>query len=361
MQTLKFIAKDQKQKDFASELSKRVRRYFKEHKLSTYGGNRLLFKAILMIAFYLAPLVLVFTIHMSPWIALLLMVVMGIGKAGVGMGVMHDAAHGSFSKHQWLNKLMANSMILFGSNVLNWKVQHNLLHHTYPNVYEWDNDVDTKGILRLSKNSEYHRVFRYQYLFGPFLYSFMTISRFSTEFKWLKEYNKLGALKIYNTTYRSALWKLILIKISYLFVILALPMMITDYSWWQVLIGFLVVNMVSSMIMGTIFQMAHVVEDMNEPIPDDNFEIQDQFFVHQLKTTSDFGIKKTLLSSYIGGLDFQVEHHLFPHISHVHYPKLSLIVQETAREFDQPYNSQKSFYSAFRSHIRTLKRLGLEA
>ncbi|UKN02324.1 acyl-CoA desaturase [Paracrocinitomix mangrovi] len=358
MQTIKFKAKDTVQKEFAKELSKRVRKYFKEHKISTYGGSTILIKAIVMLALYLAPIVVIFTVSMPAWSVILLLVLMGIGKAGVGMGVMHDAAHGSFSKHEWLNNLMANSMMLFGSNVLNWKIQHNLLHHTYPNVYEWDSDVDTKGLIRLSKNSDYKKKFRYQHVFGPFLYSFMTLSRFSLEFKWLKAYNKLGALKVYNAKYSSALWKLILIKVVYLFVMLVLPVLLTDFTWWQVLIGFMIINVVSSIIMGTVFQMAHVVEDMNEPMPDENFEINDDFYVHQLKTTSDFGIKKTFLSAYIGGLDFQVEHHLFPHISHIHYPKLSHIVQETAKEYGQPYHSQKSFYAAFKSHIRTLKRLG---
>ena len=359
MQTIKFKAKNQEQKDFAQALSKRVRQYFKDKDSSTYGGTSILIKAIFMIALYMAPLVLIFTIDLNTLIAMGLMILMGIGKAGIGMGVMHDAAHGSFSKKKWLNTLMANTMFLFGTNVINWKIQHNLLHHTYPNVYEWDNDVDTKGILRLSKHADYHKVFKYQYLFGPFLYSFMTLSKFIGDIGQLMAYHRLGALKIYKGSLRKHLTNLILTKIIYLGIFLVLPFIFTDYSWWQILVGFAIMHVVASMIMGTVFQMAHVVEDMNEPVPDDEDVINNQFFVHQLQTTSDFGKRKNWLGWYIGGLDFQVEHHLFPHISHVHYPQLAAIVEKTAAEYNQPYHCNSSVFTAFRSHIRTLKRLGL--
>jgi linoleoyl-CoA desaturase len=360
MQTIKFKAKDANQSAFAKELSKRVRQYFKEQNKSTFGGAKILIKALVMIGLYLAPLVLIFTLNLPFWSALLLMVLMGIGKAGIGMGVMHDAAHGSFSKHQWLNNLMANSMFLFGTSLINWKIQHNILHHTYPNVYNWDNDVDTKALIRLSEHAENHRVFKFQHLFGPFLYSFLTLSKFVGDFHQLIAYHRLGALKILKTTLRKNLTKLMVTKVIYLTIFIGLPFIFTDYTWWQILIGFVTIHFVASMIMGTVFQMAHVVEGMDHPLPDENGVIHNQFYVHQLETTSDFGKPKSLLGWYIGGLDFQAIHHLFPHISHVHYPKLATIVEKTTQEFNQPYHKQDSVISAFRSHLRTLKRLGQE-
>lgn len=358
MQTIKFIPKDQNQKDFAKELSKRVRQYFKEEGKSTFGGSKLLFKAILMIALYVAPIVLIFTLDLSPWLALGLMILMGIGKAGIGMGVMHDAAHGTFSKHKWVNQIMANTILTFGTNLINWKIQHNVLHHTYPNVYKWDNDINTKGLIRLSMHADSRRIFKYQYIFGPLLYCLMTLSKFVGDIKQLIVFQRLGALKIYNGSLSRNLWILIATKVIYLGVFFGLPFIFTDFTWWQLIIGFLTMHFVASMIMGTVFQMAHVVEGMAEPLPDDSGVIQNQFYVHQLETTSDFGKGRSLLGWYIGGLDFQAIHHLFPHISHVHYPELALIVQNTAAEFNQPYNCQKSFFSAYASHIRTLKRLG---
>lgn len=358
MQTIKFKPKNQQQKAFAKELSKRVRHYFKEKNLTTFGGYRLLIKATVMISLYIIPLVLVLTAGMPAWVALLLMILAGIGKAGIGMSVMHDAAHGSFSKYKWLNTLMANTMLLFGTNVINWKIQHNVLHHTYPNVYKWDNDIDTKGLIRLSKHADHHKVFRYQYIFGPLLYSFMTLAKFFGDIQQLVAYNRLGALKLFNGSLDKNLRNLIITKIVYLTVFIGLPLIFTEFTWWQILIGFAVMHFVASMIMGTVFQMAHVVEGMSQPLPDEEGVIESEFFVHQLETTSDFGKRKSLLGWYIGGLDFQAIHHLFPHISHVHYPHLSVIVEMTAAEYGQPYHAQKSVFHAFKSHIKTLKRLG---
>lgn len=357
MQTIKFKAKDQFQKDFAAELTKRVRQYFKDNGKTTFGGWAMILKAILMISMYLAPFILLLCLDFNPWIALVFAIIMGIGKAGIGMGVMHDAAHGSFSKYKWLNKLMANSILLLGADLVVWKIQHNVFHHTYPNVFEWDEDIETKGIIRLSKHAEHHKAFKYQYIFGPFLYGLMTLSKFFGDFSQLKTYSKSGVLKLFEKSYNSRVIKLIVSKVIYLAVLIGLPFIFTDYSWWQILVGFFAMHVVASLIMGNVFQMAHVVEETEEPLPDENGVIHNQFYVHQLETTADFGKPNSLLGWYVGGLDFQAIHHLFPHISHIHYPKLSKIVRKTAQEFNQPYYNHKSVFKAFRSHVLALKRL----
>jgi linoleoyl-CoA desaturase len=357
MKTIKFVAQDQNQKDFAKELTKRIRGYFKEKKISTYGDYRMLLKAILMIGIYIAALVVIFTVDMPAWFALILMVIVGIGEAGIGMGVMHDAAHGSFSKRKWLNTLMTNTILLLGSNVINWKIQHNVLHHTYPNVNEWDSDIGTSA-LRLSSHQNKQKKYRKQHWYGMFLYGWMTILRFALDFKDLKEYDNMGALELYKIKYKRAFRSMTFTKLLYLGVFFAMPFIFTDFSWWQIFIGFIVMHYVASLIMSTVFQLAHIVEDVEEPLPDEDGVIKNEYFVHQLQTTSNFGKRNGLFSWYIGGLNFQVEHHLFPHICHVHYPKISKIVRQTAKEFDQPYHQQKSALSALRSHFKTMKQLG---
>ena len=186
----------------------------------------------------------------------------------------------------------------------------------------------------------------------------MTLLRFVLDFKHLKFYSDLGALAIYKTTYKSALRSLVFTKLAYLSVFFVLPFICTDYTWWQVLIGFLVMHATASIIMGTIFQMAHITEDLDEPLPNAEGIIENQYHVHQLETTSNFGRRNGLFSWYVGGLNFQVEHHLFPHICHIHYPEIAKIVEQTAKDYDQTYNFKKSAFSAFRSHLRRLKYLG---
>lgn len=358
MDTIKFIAKDQNQKDFASELNKRIRKYFKTNKLSTSGGYRLMLKAFILLSIYFSVLLIFFTQEISIWLAVGLCILLGISKAGIGMSVMHDASHGSFSKHQWVNKLMSKSMYLLGSSIVTWNIQHNVLHHTYPNVHEWDRDIDSKGLKLTSHSDQKSRIFRHQHIFGPFLYSLMTLVRFVSDFNHLKLYKDMGALKMAKTSYIRAFLELIVVKVIYLGVFIVLPFVLTDFLWWQILLGFLLVQFIGSLIMGTVFQLAHIVENLDEPTANSDGEIHEQYAVHQLNTTSDFGRKNGLFSWYIGGLNYQVEHHLFPHICHVHYAKLSSIVAQTAKEFNQPYHCEKSAYTAFRSHLRRLKSLG---
>jgi linoleoyl-CoA desaturase len=358
MDRIKFVAKDQNQVEFAKVLTKRIRNYFKERKISTFGDYRIVIKALLMISIYLAALTVILTVDMSAWFAVILLMIAGFAEAGIGMGVMHDAAHGSFSKYKWLNNLMTNSILLLGSNVINWKVQHNVLHHTYPNVYKWDEDIGTSALILSSHSKEDRKVFRFQHLFGPFLYGWMTILRFMLDFRELGVYNKMGALKIMKINFKRAYTSMVITKLVYLTVFFGLPFIFTDFTWWQITLGFLIMHFTASSIMSTIFQMAHVVEDLEQPLPNEEGIIKNQYFVHQLETTSDFGRKNGLFSWYIGGLNFQVEHHLFPHICHIHYPKIAAIVKETANEYNQPYHCQKSAFSALRSHFRIMKELG---
>lgn len=358
METIQFKA-DQKEEDqFAKELAKKVRMYFKDKGITAQGDYRMILKAIVMIGIYLAPITLIITVDMPAWMAIILLVIMGIGEAGIGMAVMHDAVHGSFSKYNWVNKLMGNTMFLLGSNVINWKLQHNLFHHTYTNLYGWDGDIESKGLLRLAKKAEQKKVYRYQYLFGPLLYGLMTLSKFFGDFGQLRNFQKRGALEVYGINYNRSMLFLVITKIIYLGVFFALPILFTDFTWWQILLGFFIMHFTASVIMGTVFQMAHVVEEVEQPQPDETGVIHHNHQVHMLHTTSDFYKKGKFLSWYIGGLDYQVEHHLFPHVSHLYYPDLAVIVKETAAKYNLPHHSHSSFMDALKSHLVMLKKLG---
>lgn len=140
-------------------------------------------------------------------------------------------------------------------------------------------------------------------------------------------------------------------------VFLVLPVWVTSLLWWHVLIGFLIMHLTAGVILSLVFQMAHVVEGPSQVVPDENGKVEDTLLVHQ-KTTSDFSRKNKILSWFVGGLNFQVEHHLFPRICHIHYPALSQIVEKTTREYSMPYHVHDNFLQAFRSHFRTLKKLG---
>jgi linoleoyl-CoA desaturase len=355
MKTLKFV-KDRGQ--FTATLRKNVNDYFKEKGVSTKGNFKMVLKSIAMLSIYFAPFILMLTLPMSDWLIFPLSIVMGIGMAGIGMGVMHDAAHGSFSKKGSLNKLFSSTMYFIGGNTFNWKVQHNILHHTYTNIEGFDEDIEPKAALRLSKHLPLKKMHRFQHVYAFFLYFLMTISRTTNEFGQLIKYNKAGITKQLGSTPRREMIKLILTKAGYLLVIIGMPLIFSDFNWWLILIGFLIMHFTAGIFMTTVFQMAHLVEEAEQPLPDTEGLINNEWTIHELETTVNFGRKSHVFGWMIGGLNFQIEHHLFPNICHVHYKAISPIVERTAKEFGLRYNHNSTFFTAIGSHIRMLKALG---
>lgn len=356
MKTVRFVNKDRVQ--FAATLRKNVGSYFKEKQISMKGTSAMLVKAAIMLSLYFGPFVAILFFPMSAWLLLVLAAVMGIGMAGIGMSVMHDAAHESFSTKGWLNKLFTNTMYLIGGNVFNWKMQHNVFHHTFTNIQGLDEDIRSRVVIRMSHQDPLKKIHRFQYLYVFFLYSLMTLSKLVGEFFQLNEYNKTGVTRQQNAKPRREYFKLILSKAIYLFVAIGLPMLLTSFAWWQVLLGFLVMHLTAGIIMSVVFQMAHVVEGADQPVLNTEGNIDNEWAIHELVTTANFSKKSRLLSWYIGGLNFQIEHHLFPNISHMHYRKIAPIVERTAKEFGLPYNQKRTFLDALISHIKMLKELG---
>jgi linoleoyl-CoA desaturase len=358
MKTIQFLANDLREKQFTQVVKDRVNAYFKARGISTKGNIQLVVKSVLMLLMYLVPFLVILILSVPHWITIILVVIMGIGEAGIGMSVMHDASHGAFSRKKWVNRLCSSSMFLLGSNTFNWKVQHTLLHHTYTNIYGYDQDIESKGMLRLCQHAPLRGIHRFQYLYAYFFYGLMTLYKLLADFRQLVDFNRCGITRAQGGQPSHEMLKLIVVKIVYFSVILGLPLWLSAYSWWQVLLGFSLLHFTAGIIMSTVFQMAHIVEGTKQPLPDENGVIDSEWMVHQLNTTSDFARNNIVLSWYVGGLNFQIEHHLFPHICHIHYPKIATIVEQTADEFGLRYNLKPTFGSAFLSHAKRLKELG---
>jgi len=360
MKSVKFVRQNTKEREFAYEVRKRVRVYFKENNKSIYGNFNMYLKSVVILGVYLAPFILLLTTPMSPRAALGLAIIMGIGEAGVGMSIMHDGVHHAYSSKKWINNLASSTMFLLGSNIFNWKIQHNIKHHTFTNIFNYDPDISNIKIIRLCQYGPLKKYHRYQHFYAFPLYGLMTFTRLFGEIGVLLEYNKKGITREQNVDPTWQLVKLIAIKIVYFTIIIGLPLWLTDFAFWQILIGFIVMHVTAGMIMSTIFQMAHVVEGTDQLLANKDHQIKNDWMVHQLRTTSDFGRKNGLFSWYIGGLDFQIEHHLFQNICHVHYPAIANIIKKTAEEYGFNYNLKPNVFSALASHFRRLKELGNE-
>lgn len=345
--------------DFVRTLRKRVDEYFKQNQIPKIGGVNIKIKAIFMLLLYTLPyFLMLFGVIENAWIMLGMAALMGFGMAGIGLGVMHDANHGTFSNKSWLNKFVGFSINFLGGNVNNWKAQHNILHHSFTNVEGYDEDIDPGGVMRFSPHAKRKKFHRFQHLYGWFLYGFMTLSwTFTKDFQDMLRYKKMGLYKQLRTNFKKEMWLIIITRVVYFIYMVVLPLIFMDISWWQLAIGFFVVHFIAGLSLALIFQLAHVMEETTFPLPKDG-SLPNQWAVHQLYTTLNFANGNRILSWLIGGLNFQVEHHLFPNICHVHYHKIAPIVKKTTEEFNLPYNAIDSFGKALASHGRMIYKLG---
>lgn len=347
---------------FTKQLSNNVDSYLKEQNTKKYGSWRILVKVPVLFSLYFAPyFLMILGVITEPWLLLLGAMLMGIGMSGIGLAIMHDANHGAFSRFPWVNKLMSFSIEILGGYHKNWRIQHNVLHHSFTNVHDMDEDIAPIGVLRFSPNEPLKKIHRYQLFYAWFFYGLMTFSwATNKDFDQLKRYNKNGLLQAQGTTYVRSLMHIIISKTLYYVYMAVIPLMLMDIVWWQWLIGFMTLHFVCGLILALVFQTAHVMPEMEfitkETLHDVNEEVS--WARHQMMTTANFSAWNPAFTWFVGGLNYQIEHHLFPDISHVHYPKISKIVRKTAAEFGVPYHYHSTFGGAIFQHLKVLNRLG---
>jgi len=344
---------------FTRELNRRVNEYFRNKGISKNANTEMVIKTVFMFLLYIIPYTLVLSNILPLWGFFMMWFSIGLGTAGIGFSIMHDANHGAYSKNPRVNKVLGYSINLVGGNATNWKIQHNVLHHTYTNIVDHDEDISPRGLFRFTPHTKRKGVHRYQYLYAWFFYSLMTFSWILVkDYVQLVTYTREGLLrKLGQNPLRSWSW-LIFAKLFYFGILFGLPLLLTNYTFFQLLIGFAIMHLVAGFFLAIVFQTAHVVDSVEFPIVDESGEIQEEWSVHQLKTTANFAPGSRILGFFIGGLNFQVEHHLFPNICHVHYKRISPIVKQTAEEFGLPYNSYKNFVIALYHHAKLLKMMG---
>ena len=343
------------QKSFFIELKKRVDNYFVEQNISKYANTSMKLKTIFILVLQFTPMVILFSnlVHGTLEI-IILWGIMGLGTAGIGLSIMHDANHGAYSSKKSTNMHLGYLFNAIGSYYINWKIQHNVLHHTFTNVEDYDEDIETR-VMRLSPKQEKKWIHKYQAYYATFFYGIMTIYwLISKDFEQIVKYKKLNLLKTQGVTFTKALTQVLLTKIIYFFTLLILPAIITDMSF-----GVLIMHIVCGLTLSLIFQCAHVLEETEFFQVNKRESLENNWAIHQLKTTANFANNSTIFSWFIGGLNYQVEHHLFPNICHIHYKQIAPIVKKTAKEFNLPYYEHKTFLGALHSHYSLLNSLGV--
>lgn len=341
---------------FHKELKARIDDYFKSNNISKTGGWRILVKTIFIISLTVASYIsLVFYAESLPMI-LLSAFLLAQGFVLIGFNIMHDSVHGSFSKSRVLNKVLGYSLNMIGGSQRLWYHKHNVLHHTYTNIAGVDTDLESDGLLRLSPNQEWRPWHRFQTLYALPVYGFLTLAMvFWTDYTKFFS-NSIGPYKMPKPTF-SEVTLFFLTKGLYFFYALALPMFL--YPVINVLAVFFLVHFILGLTMSVVFQLAHTVEENDFPVAQipENI-IENEWAIHQVETTANFSPKSTIANLYMGGLNFQIEHHLFAKISHVHYRKISRIVSQTCKDFGISYTSYATMPKALGTHFSFLNEMG---
>lgn len=344
------------QKNFQKTLNERVQAYLREHNLPGRDVPAMYLKTAVTLAWWLGAYLLLLLGNFPPWVNILLCLVWALAIASVGFNVMHDANHGGYSDNPRINKLFSLSAELLGMSGFRWRTKHNVWHHTYTNIAGFDDDVETFGLMRLTPRVPWKPLFRAQVGYFWVVYSMIAFDFILRDFMMIIT-GKSDANHVYpkmTVTDKLTFW---IGKLFFVTIVFVLPMLF--HPWWQVLIGFTLTMLIVGLVMGIVFQLAHIngSADFPEPVGSPQ-RIDNEWAVHQVETTADFAPHNKLLNFYVGGLNFQIEHHLLPHICHLNYPRLAPIVRATCEEFGIRYNCYPTWREAFVNHLRELHLLG---
>ena len=343
-------------KAFNKEFRKRVSDYFRSNNISRKGNWVLYIKAILGIGSFVTCMVLYY-LHIGN--QYLILSCAGVCMAFIGMNTMHDGAHGSFSKYEWVNKITAGTIYVLAGNVTNWDAQHNVKHHYYTNIYKKDDDLDSgRGLIRFSRFQKKRWYHALQFIYALFLYTLLTLNwAIRTDFTQTLRYSKDPLVKDKYAN-KLKIWTIIIVSKLVLFCIYIYIPVLLGYSWVSALFGFIVMHLVAGFILSHVFEMAHINAEVSTY--DKDYVIPRHMQkIHQIQTTQDFAVNNPIVNFFTGGLNKQTVHHLEPNTSHVHYTAIQKILEEVAEKFNIQYHKKKYFMSALFGHYKYLYNNGI--
>lgn len=343
------------QHGFRKTLNDRVDAYLRDNHIPARGLPAMYVKTAVVLAWWLGTYLLILLGNFPPLVDLALCIVWAFAIASVGFNVMHDANHRGYSDNPKVNKLVSLSAEMLGISGFRWRTKHNVWHHTYTNIAGFDDDVEAYGLMRLTPRAPWRPLHRLQAWYFPLIYSFIAFDFVMRDFMmvFLGRSDPNHVYPKLNVEDKLTFW---LGKLLFAVIMFGLPMLF--HPWWHVLIGFFVVFLTLGLILAVVFQLAHISGDAAFPVPAGNPpRIDDEWAMHQVRTTVDFAAGNKVLSWYVGGLNYQIEHHLLPHICHLNYARLAPIVAATCEEYGLRYTHYRTWREAFSHHWRELRSL----
>ena len=344
-----------KQKDFFNALKREVDAYFATNNIRKTGNWKLYAKAFILIPSALLLYYILLTVPMHWGISTALWILLGFNMAAIGFNVMHDACHGSFSTRNWVNYLFGLTNNFLGGNAFLWKLKHNIIHHTYTNIDGVDDDINNMPFIRQCTTQQWKPMHRFQSAYMFLLYGFTSL------FMFFMDYVKYFSKKIHTTPLKEMDLKEHIVfwagKLFFILFYIILP--ISLLGWSKGLLGLFISQFTMGLTLAIVFQLAHVVEHAEfEAAGVDPVKIENEWAIHQIKTTANFAFTNKMATWFLGGLNYQIEHHLFPRISHIHYPAISQIVRDTCVQFGLHYIYFPSTRAAVLSHVRLMNQMG---
>lgn len=340
--------------DFKDELFSKVNNYFIENKLSVLANKRYKVKIFLMVLIYIIGYLSIFQFGNNHWFLFLIYGFIGGLSVLLGLNIGHDAAHNALFKNHKINKSLLYVFEVLGTNSYNWVNRHLGAHHIYPNIMDYDSDVQQTNVVKIFPKDKHMRIHEFQHFYMPIIYLFYIV-------RWIlyRDFKDVFVQRIGvfdNTNYpKIQLIKMIIFKILYVVQMVVLPILVLDVSWYTILGAFFLLTIVGSGVIALVLLSTHVSEDAYFPEPDQNSFLPHSWSYHQVLTAADFATDNKFINTLFGGFNHHVIHHLFPNICHVHYPKLTPILTETAKKYNLPYRSQDSLLKAVYSHFKLLK------
>ncbi len=342
---------------FLIELRRRVDEYFLRTGLAQRDCPQMYRKTAILFATCASSYVLLVFFAATWWQAFPLAILLGLTIAGIGFNVAHDGGHQAYSSRLWVNKLMSMSLDVVGGSSYLWHWKHAVLHHTYVNITGHDADIDLGILGRLSPHQKRYWFHRWQHLYLWPLYGFLAMAwHFYSDFHEVIT-GQIGGNRIPRPKGGDLL---LFVGGKVVFFTLAFAIPLLFHPVWAVLLTYGVISFVLGLVLSIVFQLAHAVEEAEFPLPrPETGNMENTWATHQVETTVDFARQSRALAWLVGGLNFQIEHHLFPRICHIHYPAISLVVEDTCREYGVRYTQHATFGRGLASHYRWLRTMGM--
>ena len=342
---------------FRKELNQRVDAYFKSENISRRDNWVMYLKTAIILGWVITAWTLTIFFLPTMWMKVIGCVVLGLGVAAIPFDVAHDANHGGYSSKKSVNYIIGLSADLIGISSYLWKFRHNYLHHTYTNILGHDVDIDSDGLIRISPFTKHKWFHKFQHVYVYFIYSILLFYWAATDVYLILFKRKYQEYAI-PTPKPLEMFILLGSKFVWLGIFLGIPIAV-GYTPIQALLGFAITYMISGFISANVVMMAHIMEpaEFIQPNPESN-QIDDEWAIFQVRTTVDFAPENKFLNWYIGGLNYQTVHHLFPQICHIHYSKLAPILAEVCQEYGVKYNVYPTFKEAIAANYCWLKLMG---